>query len=251
MRPPGASRREAPVCYVGSPDQWTVIVTETTSDAGPSPAKRTPPGHQTPRRPVGRPPGDGAQTRQAILDAAAELLSRRGYAAMTLDDVAAMSRVTRPAIYNYFPSKRALAQEVLRGSGDSILEVWQAAAAAQPTLPDKLRAILHASLETAFDDPSTTLGFVGLARAARTDAEMAGLFRERSTVLRNYIRALAAEAARSGEDATVDPAGLVEAMSGLVWAISAGAAEAPDERIRDQIARGIDYLFRGSPGSAA
>lgn len=34
-------------------------------------------------------------------------------------------------------------------------------------------------------------------------------------------------------------------MSGLIWAISAGAAEAPDERIRDQIARGIDYLFRG------
>jgi len=35
--------------------------------------------------------------------------------------------------------------------------------------------------------------------------------------VRNYIRALLTEAARSGED----------------------------ERIRDQIARGIDYLFRG------
>jgi AcrR family transcriptional regulator len=171
-------------------------------------------------------------------------MSRRGYDAMTLDDVATMSRVTRPAIYNYFPSKRALAQEVLRGSGDSILGVWQAAAAAQPTLPDKLRAILHASLEMAFHDPSTTLGFIGLARAARTDPEMADLFRERSTVLRNYIRALV-EAARSGEDATAYQADLIEAMSGLIWAISAGAAEAPDERIRDQIARGIDYLFRG------
>jgi AcrR family transcriptional regulator len=222
-----------------------VVVTEANSDAAQ-------PGNAAPRRPVGRPPGEGAYTRQAILDAAAELMSRRGYEAMTLDDVAAMSGVTRPAIYNYFPSKRALAQEVLRGSGDSILGAWQAAAAAQPTLPDKLRAILHASLETAFDDPSTTLGFVGLARAARTDAEMAELFRDRSTELRNYIRTLVADAAQPAQPAQdgqdglgTERADLVEAMSGLIWAISAGAAEAPDERIRDQIARGIDYLFRG------
>jgi AcrR family transcriptional regulator len=155
-----------------------------------------------------------------------------------------MSRVTRPAIYNYFPSKRALAHEVLRGSGDSIIAGWQAAAAAPSTLPDKLRAVLHASLEAAFADPLTTLGFVGLAKAARTDAEMAELFRQRSTVLRDFIRNLIADTAPHGQDTRANESDIVEAMSGLIWAISAGAAEAPDERIRDQIALGIDYLFR-------
>lgn len=164
---------------------------------------------------------------------------------MTLDDVAALSRVTRPAIYNYFPSKQALAQAVLLESQASMDQIWQEAAASEPTLPGKLRAILRASLNAAFGNPASTLGFVGVARAAHTDPEMAKLFRDRSTVLRKFVRELVADAIRSGElSEDADQRDIIEAMSGMIWAISAGAAEAPDGRIRDQIARGIDHLFR-------
>ncbi|WP_062520824.1 TetR/AcrR family transcriptional regulator [Demequina silvatica] len=54
-----------------------------------------------------------AQTRQRILDAAAEVLSRKGYAGTRLADVAAVAGVQAPAIYYYFGSRDALVEEVM------------------------------------------------------------------------------------------------------------------------------------------
>jgi AcrR family transcriptional regulator len=56
------------------------------------------------------------QTRcDAILDAARELMAERGYAAMTMDDLAARAGITKPTLYRYFPSKEAIAvQAVVR-----------------------------------------------------------------------------------------------------------------------------------------
>lgn len=47
-------------------------------------------------------------TRRALLDSAASLFLERGYAATSLDEVAAGARVTKGAVYHHFPSKRAL-----------------------------------------------------------------------------------------------------------------------------------------------
>lgn len=54
-----------------------------------------------------------AQTRQRILDAAAEVLSRKGYAGTRLADVAAVAGVQAPAIYYYFASRDELVEEVM------------------------------------------------------------------------------------------------------------------------------------------
>ena len=47
-------------------------------------------------------------TRRALLDAAAELFTERGFARTSLDDVAAAARVTKGAIYHHFGSKPGL-----------------------------------------------------------------------------------------------------------------------------------------------
>lgn len=47
-------------------------------------------------------------TRQALLDSAAALFQAKGYAATSLDEVAAGARVTKGAVYHHFSSKRAL-----------------------------------------------------------------------------------------------------------------------------------------------
>jgi AcrR family transcriptional regulator len=65
-----------------------------------------------------RPGGDGgdsksARTRERILDAAAHVLSRKGYAGTRLADVADQARLQAPAIYYYFPSREDLIQEVM------------------------------------------------------------------------------------------------------------------------------------------
>ncbi|BBY66137.1 TetR/AcrR family transcriptional regulator [Mycolicibacterium helvum] len=54
-----------------------------------------------------------ALTRSRILDAAARVLSERGYAGLRLTDVAAQAELQAPAIYYYFPSREELIEEVM------------------------------------------------------------------------------------------------------------------------------------------
>lgn len=57
--------------------------------------------------------GKSERTRQRILDAAAHVLSRRGYAGTRLTDVAEVAEIQAPAIYYYFPSREDLIEEVM------------------------------------------------------------------------------------------------------------------------------------------
>lgn len=52
-------------------------------------------------------------TRRALLDAAAELFAEHGFSRTSLDDVAAVARVTKGAIYHHFPSKTGLLEALL------------------------------------------------------------------------------------------------------------------------------------------
>ena len=57
--------------------------------------------------------------RRSILDAAAYLLSTKGYAALRLSDVAEEAGIRAPALYYYFSSKDELVEEVVcTGIGD-------------------------------------------------------------------------------------------------------------------------------------
>jgi AcrR family transcriptional regulator len=47
-------------------------------------------------------------TRQALVDSAVELFTKRGYAATSLDEVAKRARVTKGALYHHFSGKQAL-----------------------------------------------------------------------------------------------------------------------------------------------
>src|SRR6266545_2282132 len=60
-----------------------------------------------------RPDSKSAQTRERILDAAAHVLSLKGYAGMRLADVAEYADLQAPAIYYYFPSREDLIEEVM------------------------------------------------------------------------------------------------------------------------------------------
>jgi len=54
-----------------------------------------------------------ARTRVRILDAAAKVLSRKGYGGMRLSDVAQVADLQAPAIYYYFDSREDLIEEVM------------------------------------------------------------------------------------------------------------------------------------------
>ena len=74
-----------------------------------------------------------ALTRARILDAAARVLSAKGYAGLRLTDVAAEAEIQAPAIYYYYASKDELVEEVMWAG---IADMREHVVAALSALPD-------------------------------------------------------------------------------------------------------------------
>ena len=78
---------------------------------------------------------------EEILNVAADMFSRRGYQATTLDDIAVAAGISRAAFYSYFPSK----EELLRRMYNQVISSTQTAleriAAEDLPVPEKLRRI--------------------------------------------------------------------------------------------------------------
>jgi AcrR family transcriptional regulator len=58
---------------------------------------------------------------EQTLGAAHELFAERGYAAVTMDEIAAAVGVTKPLLYNYFGNKERLYIACMERSGDSLI----------------------------------------------------------------------------------------------------------------------------------
>jgi AcrR family transcriptional regulator len=61
------------------------------------------------------------QRRRQLLDVACGVFAERGFHATSMDDVASAAGVTKPVLYQHFPSKRALFVELLDDVGHQLL----------------------------------------------------------------------------------------------------------------------------------
>jgi len=78
--------------------------------------------------------------RAQLLALAVRMFTERAYDDFSMDELARAAGVSKGLLYHYFPSKRALYVEVLRGAAGELLELMQP----QPGLPlaEQLRAAL-------------------------------------------------------------------------------------------------------------
>ncbi|QYZ70315.1 TetR/AcrR family transcriptional regulator [Neotabrizicola shimadae] len=60
-----------------------------------------------------------------ILDAALRVFSSMGYSGTTMDAVAAEAGLSKPTLYQYFPSKEQLFQEMMLAQRDQMLDMFQ------------------------------------------------------------------------------------------------------------------------------
>ncbi len=96
---------------------------------------------------------EAALTRNSLLKAALTVFSRSGYAAATLEDVAAEGGVTRGAIYWHFGSKAELYNALLDEYAGRSVPIIQQAAAEGGTLVEILRRVFIRLLVAIEDEP--------------------------------------------------------------------------------------------------
>jgi AcrR family transcriptional regulator len=195
---------------------------------------------------MGRPQGaDGAATRRAIVDTAQRILATQGYDAMTLGAVAEQVGVSRAALYHYFPSKVELVRAVVRESTDEIDGFYDELVADDAPLSDRLRALVRACIRSSFTRQDPVLGWFQMGHLAQGDDEIAEMFKARARGVRRKLKAIVADGYDRGElDESTDAAALIEGVSGLIWCMTAGAAEAAGPASRRQLELAADSLFQ-------
>jgi AcrR family transcriptional regulator len=82
-----------------------------------------------------------AETRQRLLDAAAELFAERGIEGASIDAIAERAERTSGAIYDHFGGKDGLLYALLEGWVDDVAAVISAELVAASTLDDRLAAL--------------------------------------------------------------------------------------------------------------
>jgi AcrR family transcriptional regulator len=159
------------------------------------------------RRP-GRPRSE--TTRRAILTAAIDELQEHGYAALTIEGIAARAGAGKQTIYRWWPSK-----------ADVVLDALLDLAATRIAVPDKgsLRADLTAFLSATFRQRGQRPVLIGLMAQALLDPVFHAAFRDRFLFSRRAaLRGILERAVTRGEiSPNVDLELLIDIVYGVLW----------------------------------
>jgi AcrR family transcriptional regulator len=111
------------------------------------------------------------QRKRQLLDVACSIFAERGFHATAMDDVASAAGVTKPVLYQHFPSKRALYIELLDDVGRQLLAELQSAPSHAPTGRERVEAGFTAYFRFVTDNPPAFRMLFGAS--ARNDPEFA------------------------------------------------------------------------------
>ena len=82
---------------------------------------------------------DYEEKRQGILDAAAVLFARSGYANVKMEDIARACRASKSMLYHYFPKKEDVLFQIMREQVESYLQATEAVVALTSSPERRLR----------------------------------------------------------------------------------------------------------------
>jgi AcrR family transcriptional regulator len=137
--------------------------------------------------------------REALLDAAASLVSTGDLDALSMETVAEMSGVSRPLVYKHFANRGDLLAAVYRREADRLHAELSAAVQAQETVEGKFRALIHGALQ-AEADRGASLAALRAAGARTGDLRRVQQGRDRNTVghfTRQAVRELGVDEQRT------------------------------------------------------
>lgn len=150
--------------------------------------------------PDGAPPRDrslsprGQQREKEILDAAAEVFSRKGYAAANVEDVAARVGMLKGSLYYYISSKEDLLYRLTRSIHFEAFETFDRSQRVGGSAADRLDSLVRLHFET-------TAGNVTKTRVFYTEfAHLKGERYDEIVGLRRRYEALVEQLIREGQD---------------------------------------------------
>jgi AcrR family transcriptional regulator len=111
------------------------------------------------------------ERRQQLLSVACELFARTGFHDTSMDDIAEAAGVTKPVLYQHFPSKRALYGELLTDTGNRLLGRLAEATERATSGRERVEAGFRAYFQFAVGDSSSFRLLFGAS--IRSDPEFA------------------------------------------------------------------------------
>lgn len=157
--------------------------------------------------------------REAIIQAAIDEFLANGFAATSMDRIAARAEVSKRTVYNHFPSKEELFSGIL-------LQLWETSERkldkpyrADRPLREQLRELLQSKMDMLNDSCFLDLARVAIGEAIHSPERartMIGRFGEREEHVTVWIRAAQAD----GKLIAVDPAFAATQLQGLIKAFA-------------------------------
>lgn len=173
----------------------------------------------------------GAESRQAIIEAAIDSIATRGMCATTLDAVAERAQVSRALVVFHFKSKNRMLVDVLKYLEAEYSAGWDAILARRDATPSKtILQLLEYDVRFGSDKPD----YLSVWNAFWGEANGNTLYREvilprderYGKDLRNLFGALIEEGGYDGVDAEAMETGIIAMLFGL-W-LSAHVNPSPD-----------------------
>src|SRR4051794_31643792 len=176
------------------------------------------------------------QRRQQLLDVARDVFSEGGFHATSMDEVALRAGVTKPVLYQHFPSKRALYIELLNDTGAHLLRELEQATHNAPSGRARVEQGFAAYFRFVVSNRSAFRLLFGASM--RTDPEFS---RSVETTIAAAVEAISPliEIPASQEQRMV----LANALVGMAESVSRRAVHDPDaEDDADRLARWVAEL---------
>ena len=189
--------------------------------------------------------GSKESKRELIMDAAIQVFSRKGYHHSKMEEIAVEAGIGKGTIYEYFPGKLQLLQEIMEQSY-RLYDRSFGSIMAGGTLEDKLEALIRGHLQFCQDNQDLTR--ILFLDTGVIDEELRQWAWQRKVQKEQYLQEMFAQAIQRGEIKAADDRLLTIVMGGILmsfwapivmgdWQVDAGVAA---QQVKNMIMHGLD-----------
>lgn len=165
-----------------------------------------------------------AQRRRQLLDAAARVFARNGYAGTRIEDIASEGNASKGLIYHYFGSKEAVFVALVERAVHGTLRLLEAAAGRSGAAHERLRWLIQQEMEGMTDDRHSILVLVQALTSDATPDEARQLVTALGRRALEVTSGLIAEGQRAGTVVAGDPEQLADLLHACLQGLAVSAA---------------------------